>query len=152
MINAKELRVGNLLRVSIYASTEDAKESLGDDYSLDKEWQIDKVIGICHPNEDFMYWSSLGEEEQIQRIEGIPIAEDFLVHAGFVKEFSDVDYYYSLELNDDKYCDLCLLSYSIKEEMEVGLFPYDNYFKCRYVHEVQNLYYSITGKELKIDE
>ena len=48
-----------------------------------------------------------------------------------------------------KYCDLSIISGGKKGFVEVSLFPYENFFKYKYVHELQNLFFAITGKELE---
>lgn len=84
-------------------------------------------------------------------MEGRIITEQWLLGAGFEQQWlSDGSaYYYTLELNDDECCNLCLCSGDKNGYLEVTLFPYEDWFRYRYVHEVQNLYKSITGKELK---
>lgn len=85
-------------------------------------------------------------------IKPIPLTEEILVKCGFDKELLDSNnpeegYYYSLRLSDDKYCDLSLLSGDKNGIFEVYLFPYDN-IRFQYLHQVQNIYHSLTGKEL----
>lgn len=88
----------------------------------------------------------------------IPLTEEWLVDFGFSPttcsdkpnwsyNYHDLTYY-DLQLNEDKYYDLSLLSsYIENEDIYVELFPYNNP-KVKFVHELQNLYFALTGKEL----
>lgn len=58
-------------------------------------------------------------------------------------------FYYSLRLSDDKYCDLSILSGDKNGYVEACLFPYEESFRVKYVHQLQNLFHAITGKELR---
>jgi len=85
----------------------------------------------------------------------VPLTEDILIKCGFTKIPLDRNnpeegYYYSLILLDDKSCDLSLVSGDKNGIFEVYLFPYEN-IRFQYLHQVQNIYQSITGKELEIN-
>jgi hypothetical protein len=82
----------------------------------------------------------------------IHLSEKWLNDFGFKKEVlsDDSGYYYTLELNDNKYCDLSISSRDKKGFIEVTLFPYEEWFRYRYVHELQNLFFAITGTELEL--
>jgi len=86
----------------------------------------------------------------------IPLTEEILLKAGFVKEQLEdgnpgEGYFYSLRLSNDKYCDLALLSGDKNGYCEVTLFPYTEIFRYRHVHQLQNIYQAITGTELTIN-
>ena len=57
-------------------------------------------------------------------------------------------FYYEKEISSDKYCDLSIISGDKNGFIEAGLFPYEETITVKYVHELQNLYFSLTGKEL----
>lgn len=82
--------------------------------------------------------------------EPIKITEQWLIDFGFKKEdlIDNSGYYYTLELSDSKYCDLSLSSGDKNGYIEVTLFPYEDYFRYKYVHELQNLFFAITGQEI----
>lgn len=96
--------------------------------------------------------SGLGWEINEKEVEAVHISEEILVKLGFNKtEFTcdKIESYYSLRLSDDKYIDLCLIT----NERNFGvlyLFPYGNEFDFKYVHELQNFYFALTGKELDV--
>lgn len=79
-----------------------------------------------------------------------PIGVPWLVDAGFKKETTDEgDYYFVLEFNDEKYCDLSLMSDDKNGFLEVVLFPYEEWFRYRYVVDVERLYFGLTGTQIK---
>lgn len=122
-MGAKEIRIGNIV------------DSLGD------EEIVDSIYNSCISTNKTKYC-------QPDEIKGIEINEDLLIEMGFEKSRTDDgEYYYSLNLSDQIYCDLAFISSDFKV---VGLFPYETFFKFKYVHEIQNAYFSITGKELEI--
>lgn len=84
----------------------------------------------------------------------IEITEKMLIDLGFKKTpISDDDgYYFSIELSDNKYCDLSILSGDKNGYIEVCLFPYESIFRYKYVHQLQNLYFALTGDELVLSE
>ena len=78
----------------------------------------------------------------------IPLSKKWFEKFGFeANELDDRTVYYSLDISDDKYCDLALLEGDKTGNVEVFLFPYEN-IRLQYVHELQNLYFALTGKEL----
>jgi len=85
-----------------------------------------------------------------QTIEPIPISEDWLVKFGFQKEEMEEGegHYYSLRLNNSIYCDLTLLGVFENGVWEVVLFPYGKFFRFKYINQVQNIVFELTGKEL----
>ena len=57
-------------------------------------------------------------------------------------------HYYSLRLNNSIYCDLTLLGVFENGVWEVVLFPYGKFFRFKYINQVQNIVFELTGKEL----
>ena len=108
------------------------------------DYLTNNVIGV----------SGLGFEINEKEVEAVQLSEEILVKLGFKKnEFTSdkIESYYSLELSDDKYIDLCLIT----DAGNCGiayLFPYGTEFGFNYVHELQNLYFSLTGEELNVSE
>lgn len=83
-----------------------------------------------------------------------PLSFQWLENFGFKKSLleegnPEEGYYYSLHLSDDKYCNLSILSDDKNGYVEACLFPYEESFRVRYVHQLQNLFYAIIGKELR---
>lgn len=144
MIKANDLQVGNY--VSLNNMIEVVKSiSTGLDHNGDKFDTIETKRTFGHEDKDF---------------KPIPLTEDWLNKFGFethnsvdkikgTEQYKDLTYY-TKSLSDNKYNDLSLISsYVETNDVYVELFPYED-FKYKYVHQVQNVYHSITGKELKI--
>jgi len=130
MISAAELRIGNWIEAT----------QLGGIYgkvaALPKE-------GLMIEGFDFkiLYASQ----------DPIPLTPEILEKAGFEKQKTDDDtVYYTLRLNDNLHCDLSLIEGDKNGICEVCLFPYEDYFRYKYVHQIQNLVQSLTGKELNL--
>ncbi len=99
------------------------------------------------------YWeveSALPDNEYWDMFSGIPLTEDWLVKFGF--EYDERNCLYSILVNpiEEEY---------FKVSGENGSFHprvcYDNYYPHPYkvittVHQLQNLYFALTGKELPI--
>ncbi len=81
----------------------------------------------------------------------ILLTEEWMVKFGFKKQenfWGDADRYqgmYSWELDDN----ICLFQQNFKNEIK--LLGYSN-TKIEYVHQLQNLYYALTNKELTIKQ
>ena len=60
------------------------------------------------------------------------------------------EFYYSLDLGNHEYNDIAFITGDKNGFLEVYLFPYEDWHRYRYVHEIQNLYFSITKQELEI--
>lgn len=87
-------------------------------------------------------------------IKPISLSEEILVKCGFTKVTLDSNnpeegHYYSLRLLDDKYCDISLVGGDKNGIFEVYLFPYEN-IRFQYLHQLQNLFHALTGKELEV--
>jgi hypothetical protein len=92
---------------------------------------------------------------------GIPLTEEWLIKFGFEKviyESDETGYGTDYELDikgvgcisysDDFSCALFGSKESSKHEL--GFLP--NWDNCKHVHSLQNLYFALTGEELKIKE
>jgi len=83
----------------------------------------------------------------------IPLTPEILEKCGFIKNELErgnqkEGYYYGLDLSSEKYCDLGLIEGDKNGMCEVFLFPYDNFFRFKYLHQLQNIYFALTGTEL----
>lgn len=136
-MEAKKFRIGNYLR---------SKQWFGHGQiqgieETENGFQL-KVKGYVHEWEKGKYFD----------LEEIPLTEQWLIDLGFEKQvLSDNSaHYYTLELNDNKYCDLSICSGDKNGFIEATLFPYEDWFRYKYVHELQNLFFAITGQELEL--
>ena len=127
-MKANELRIGN------FVSTE------GIDFV--EVSKIDADFGICYkiPQE-------FGQFYPYKEVEPIPLTEEWLMRFGFDKVLPRNDKMY-YRLNDD----------FVIEENNVFLLGDDAFEmlklrrKIKYVHQLQNLYFALTGEELTIKE
>jgi len=91
----------------------------------------------------------LPEQLTEQLTELKPITPAMLQAYGFEKnDMGEGEVYYSLRLSDDPYCDLALIDGDRNGCMEVCLFPYEDFFRVRYEHELLAMYKGITGNDL----
>lgn len=126
MINAKELRIGNLVFDS---------RTVGDRSGLPKVLHETTVIQIEErkfDNGDYNY------------LEPIPITSEILKKCGFAEQKGDEWY---IEYQNDFFI-------VVKSNMQVRLgFDVSTYFEeefdhIKYLHQLQNLFFALTGEEL----
>ena len=123
----------NELRIGTYVATE------GIDFV--EVSKIDEDFGICYkiPQE-------FGQFYPYKEVEPIPLTEEWMMRFGFDKVLPRNDKMY-YRLNDD----------FVIEENNVFLLGDDAFEmlklrrKIKYVHQLQNLYFALTGEELTID-
>jgi len=84
-----------------------------------------------------------------QLTEPKPITPEMLEAYGFDKnDMGEGEFYYSLRFSDNPYCDLAFITGEKDGCMEVALFPYEDFFRVRYEHQMLAMYKGITGKDL----
>jgi hypothetical protein len=125
MIKTTELRIGNLVLF--------AQES-----TVFKVMDID-LNGIGVDDGDERTWI------EIDQFEGVPITEELLLKFGFEKNF--------ISPNVERYSvdGFAINSYSNKEDGDyfwLGYYMNSINKHIEYVHQIQNLYFALTGKEL----
>lgn len=134
MINANELRLGNWLK------NNNAISEIFNPYH--------QVIG-----KDISDLCENPLHEAWQQIEPIPLTPEILEKAGFTKEDDGISVYYRLVINRTE----CI---SIEDDWSFGLNAADelstqgyasNPELLKYVHQLQNLYFALTGTELEIN-
>lgn len=121
-MEAKELRIGNYLREDL---ERDGLEMI----------QVESI-----------WWDESSEcyyinQDEITAFEPYPLTEEWLRKFGFErKEGWDDMFFWSIEVNNQTF-DL--------EENPKG-YEYDMWIIVKYVHQLQNLFSSLTGKELEL--
>jgi hypothetical protein len=95
-----------------------------------------------------------GENYLESKIKGVKLSFEWFKKLGFEKHWLDEEkhedgHYYFLRLSNLIYEDIGLVSGDKNGIVECVLFPYDS-IRFKYVHEVQNIYHAITGKELSL--
>jgi hypothetical protein len=129
-LTAKELRIGNWVNYE------------GVNYQM-------HIVADEHPEMDSGVLYGCGTTSW-ENCFPVPVTEKILEDSGFKKtDMGNNEFYYSLDLGNHEYNDLALITGDKNAFLEVFLFPYED-FRYRYVHEIQNLYFSITKKELEI--
>ena len=139
-MEAKDLRIGNIVNLISRSGITGIVTEIG-----------------SHENEPYIRCKDVNEGiclnlNNRKSVYGVPISEIWLIKFGFKKELlSDASgYYYTLEFVKDKYCDLSISSGDKNGFIKVTLFPYDEWFRYKFVHELQNLFFAITGNELEL--
>lgn len=123
MIDKTQLRIGNL----IYAySLNDKKES---------DLRVATVNGVGYG------WLEYNYEGKFNHCSSKPIqlTEEWLIRFGFEKLIPNGSVY---KLGD----------FHIQDFSPLGFYECANHIKIEYVHQLQNLYFALTGEELKLTE
>ena len=124
-MKASELRIGNW--VETYRLGGFFKE-----YQITGGFEIDNFSG-----------------ESIDLVRPIPLTEEWLTRFGFDKTYSELSYReydfgkIGVEINSDK----LTVSYNYGSDVE-----WVNFTHIKHVHQLQNLYFALTGEELTIKE
>jgi hypothetical protein len=121
-LQSKDLRIGNLVKSVI----------TNQDYKMDT-WGL-RVI------EDGNYQNSYNTETRV--FNPITITEEWLLKFGFLKDFSGIYRFWKFECYDYLKDEDCIRIYFGGDE--------DNPIEITYIHELQNLYFALTGEELEL--
>jgi len=133
MIQAKELRVGNLVRM---------------------------FLGVTDSGAEYSeFYFELNHFNYLARLEPIPITEEWLLKLGFIED----SFEYIKIISPDGLLGIRLNPYDVDfKEIGVCIFQKDdigiteeheNHYvfldSIKYIHQLQNLYFALTGKELE---
>lgn len=128
MLKTKELRIGNFV------------------YFNDNifEGQKNKIVEIEKISKNFVYDkinknTIIGE---LQNYKPIEINKEILLKLGFI--WTDVIPYHNEPILKD-----CFFGYSENEIHLFSDYPHESLKRIKYVHEFQNIYFSLTNKEIK---
>mgnify|MGYP000899231752 CR=1 FL=1 len=87
------------------------------------------------------------EGELLNDFQPIPLTEEWLLKLGFERTYNS-----QFRLKYDLPCDFIGFDISKTEEKSMEGFRYfGHYIKIKYVHQLQNLYFALTGQELTIN-
>ena len=92
-----------------------------------------KVKGI-HPSGNYLHLDN--GWVQLSRCEPILLTEEWLVRFGFEKLTKGGSIY---KLKD----------FHVQDFSPLGIYECNNHIEIKYVHQLQNLYFALTGEELK---
>ena len=99
---------------------------------------------ISQIREDGIFWIKTIEpkiDSKSFHFKPIPITEEWLLKFGFFKS-QDIDTIFGLKLNDFWYIN----EFQIRNNFNSILLD----FELKYVHQLQNLYFALTGTHLKL--
>lgn len=123
-MRAEELRIGNCVHFDMNNPREDNEPEQG---------YVDHIITA----------KDLNDKETIERLTPIPLTEEWLLKLGMKKDgydyWSGPVYFELAECRDGEYIN------------SVNSHEYDHGIKIKYVHSLQNLYFALTGEELKLN-
>ena len=124
-MNAKELRIGNLVYKSLKS---------GNGRKIECKTNMHDLLRI--------------EEDRIFNYEPIEITEEWLLKFGFENVHTDWFYKDIVKTNSYQFCfNICLSNGKIT--LDSG-FDENSIIKLKYVHQLQNLYFALTGAELTV--
>ena len=126
MINAKELRIGNLVEYRIIDKLDERKEW----------WEVSEI------DADDIHWLSKVDTKD-EDFRAIQLTEEWLQKLGF-----EMKGFYRLKVTS--FLELCWKPHdkTLNIQTEKNGFTEDS--KVRYVHELQNLYFALTQRELTV--
>lgn len=134
-IDPKELRIGNLVKCT----------AIGNTYSDRNPYYGESIFSVYSACKDFVKLN-LGHDAiqkvEILEVEPIELTEEWLIKFGFENNFKQYE----------------LMNWGLKVDLlnnEWIVFhgfcgKYSEITSCRYVHQLQNLYFTLTGKELTL--
>lgn len=136
-MKAEELRIGNYVKI---------------DKGIGKvAFIMDKSFCNEYANDDYNITVEMGNgilrEEEEDKVEGIPLTEEILLNCGFEYINPDNKSYGMLSPDDGKGNKQRIMYFDTNFRMILNTW---NYRPINYIHEVQNLYFAITNKELNI--
>jgi len=150
MIQSNELRIGNYVIFS-------------EDSTILMVGEISEK-GLVVQNEEETTWI------EIENFDPIPLTEGILLKCGFeVEKSADIYEYdiYSIQISNNRslcYCKHPLKNSTTGEKTTDDAWWFDDYFgpsftnfgddfwcKIKHLHQLQNLYYALTGEELNIE-
>lgn len=136
-MKAEELRIGNYVKID---------EGIGKVAFI-----MDKNFCNEYANDDYNITVEMGDgifrEEEETKVEGIPLTEEILLNCGF--EYINPDNkaagFISMNYGNGNRYRIAFLNNHFKMPLNTW-----NYISIKYIHELQNLYFTIANKELNI--
>lgn len=132
-VTTKDLRIGNLVNLCFHH----------------KPGWFPAVVTAIHANDKIDTDTKDGDGKEYY-FEGVPLTEEWLVKMGFHKDIG-----YNIHLRDKLYLRLELPIKGSSRQSVDAILAWDyvgRWFSghIKYVHQIQNLYFALTGEELKL--
>lgn len=158
-MKAKNFRIGNYIKGSQYFDTQEAKDDLGEDYSEENEWDNLRIMSIEpeNPHYTFMLECMRNNTQPYadiwHRLEGVLITEKWLESFGFEKQiggfFKDwqtggLQIFQTGEYWFPQLYQWAEMSHEHSQCVSI------NRIEC--IHELQNIAFALTGKELELKD
>ena len=149
---ANELRIGNILMDNGFEAISDSTDIMDSVVSITSIWDSGKL--------DYYIGRKVGEiyeNESIKEFSPIPLTEDWLVRFGFRQSKGKYGANFHI-MEDNGYIVMFTVEHwtdceddsKWKNHWHVGGLLKGN--KLQYVHQLQNLYFALTGEELQLKE
>lgn len=143
MVNVQELRIGN----AVYK-----KDLIGDGNGI-------RIIDRLHFITAYDIYHIVEDDDPTNH--PISLTPEWLERCGFVKLNHLGNVEYSLVINEELTVEACIYDRLVirlvtenenhDENVNVGSYvTYQNIDKCKHLHQLQNLYFALTGEELTI--
>lgn len=130
MVNVKELRIGNAVM-----------------FDWDGDVRTVFVAGIAP---DGIIVKGFEYEDAFTSTTPIPLTAEVLEKLGF-KAKNEEDYYLEISFHAGFTINIDDFSIGVGNYDEVGEYASMNKDVCRYLHQLQNLYFALTGTELEVN-
>jgi len=134
MIKAAELRIGNYLCQGSKQEPESYYEGTVSDIYEDENvyWDYDGA-------------SNGSSKDSLSKLSPVPLSEEWLQRFGFIRQTLEYDEQgRSIEVRFSK------VTHAVVWPAEGNSEYYNIPVPCQYVHQLQNLYFALTGKDLKM--
>lgn len=130
-MKASEFRIGNIIVV-------DAFKPVTKEYATIYKIEQDEGIGSRDPRgSTFITNAGLALKDY-----GVAITEEWLLKLGFEEEYRSE---FTIKFT---HADINEIGYDWNKTFNWRFRFYGNHLECKYVHQLQNLYFAITGEEL----
>lgn len=145
-VEAKDIRLGNYVRVDNPKHHPTAKDKDLIVVGV-QDWSKNTSVNLVHvdPKENLFIPCY---SQKLEFVKPIEITDDWLIHLGFIKSSEELLYLPIPEINSEIHYEKHQYGNVITLQSSVGMFiPND----IKYVHQLQNLFFAITGSELKLN-
>jgi hypothetical protein len=143
MISANELRIENLL--TLKGEWYPIRSVRSVEY-IPAERSLDNIFEVLPPLSEFRI-----NGVSASQFEAIPLTEEWLLKFGFVPFSSGTNGELAYDIYELRGEELNVnINSSGEIKTSIGEDGYFKYEHCKYVHQLQNLYFALTGKELEL--